>query len=973
MHPLDDPMVRRLVETYLGPNAAQADGRRPGLLLEMLPGPVNASTVIAATQRQLARISAVLPASSADGARLRMLVQEAAAQVMAGLEPTSPAPSSGTLGRAVRSGKAAPIDPGLLRDAESVVAKFGGIDAQALATLNAMAASRGLPATAVPAVLNALLRPDMPARRSEDQSEASYVGATGAVSEEPEEDPGVAFLKQAALIGGLVFVVLVLALAAGVIALSGRKGPETGPEVSKAGSTLAPTGGAADGSGPKPTEPEASPIAPAAAAKAEIDDGTTADVAAIVRQARRAVELAGDPTTAQDGERLFRKNLRVLGEAWTRMEPGQRTASTELVVDYLYKIAERPKEVERTVQAIAAMTGPLRDRTRRLASGEVGPVAWACGMLLRLTRERDLGGGGASQAERALTEALSRDRPTGNARFESGALAALRVMPLRMVDPRPANDEDVRANAARGRVDSAETARAFDQWERAVRAGVMVSASAGLGNEGERQASELIVLEGLQRVLIDAVEPDEDRGVMEAIGTLTMRLRWREQEGARRRLLQWFDEKAISNADLQTLTSALVTRSSAEGVDVTMVLSHGATGEQRAQLKDAYAIAWQMAQQVTGGALAEQWSRTAREQLSRSTETAETLLEEMRSAALLAKVNEAAWRRSRGDNAGAADALAVGIPLLMPAGSGALLATGPNSVILTFTQTAPGASDSRDGEWTLRFLADRSRPDLKAAIVKELETVKIGPIDADVLAETALMGTESVVRLAAQRVCVTQSGNAAVVNAMLRVLPRATRRGDVALTIERVANQPLVGWQNERWPLEARRALVERLLELVAGDSSTRPMDQMCAALAESYRVAMGEPASAGGITPEEAGRSLREAGAELSKRLRARAETYAPNPAAPLSLDAIERLNVGRLALARGVVQEFAAEQAGCAELLAYVVSGEQPGRAPVVATIMRMLSQKRREATTSIEQIKHTEAAMTRLWMLRAGEEAP
>ena len=71
-----------------------------------------------------------------------------------------------------------------------------------------------------------------------------------------------------------------------------------------------------------------------------------------------------------------------------------------------------------------------------------------------------------------------------------------------------------------------------------------------------------------------------------------------------------------------------------------MVLSHGAAGDQRATLKDAYARSWGLAQSITNAGVSDQWLKVAREALSNLDVRNPELLEEMRSATILAKLNE---------------------------------------------------------------------------------------------------------------------------------------------------------------------------------------------------------------------------------------------------------------------------------------------------------------------------------------------
>jgi hypothetical protein len=86
-----------------------------------------------------------------------------------------------------------------------------------------------------------------------------------------------------------------------------------------------------------------------------------------------------------------------------------------------------------------------------------------------------------------------------------------------------------------------------------------------------------------------------------------------------------------------------------------------------------------------------------------------------------------------------------------------------------------------------------------------------------------------------------------------------------------------------------------------------------------------------------------------------------------------IDRRRSGRLSLASGPVQRFAAEQSSIAEVMGYVVASERPSRAPDINAALDRLASERRLASSVFEQIEATERAMLALWMIRFGEQLP
>ncbi len=111
---------------------------------------------------------------------------------------------------------------------------------------------------------------------------------------------------------------------------------------------------------------------------------------------------------------------------------------------------------------------------------------------------------------------------------------------------------------------------------------------------------------------------------------------------------------------------------------------------------------------------------------------------------------------------------------------------------------------------------------------------------------------------------------------------------------------------------------------------------------------------------------------ADLCRAWRAAAEAVTPNDYAPIPLDVIDRRRQGRVRLAQGPVQAFAAQQVTTAELMAYVVSAEHPRLAAQAKSIVDGMADERRQSKHIFEQMIYAERAMLRLWQLRiAGDQ--
>ena len=279
-----------------------------------------------------------------------------------------------------------------------------------------------------------------------------------------------------------------------------------------------------------------------------------------------------------------------------------------------------------------------------------------------------------------------------------------------------------------------------------------------------------------------------------------------------------------------------------------------------------------------------------------------------------------------------------------------------------------GGGPGGDGEWAARFLSERSAA-LRLERLRELDTrgSPLGPVDAEVLVEAAVLGTADV-RTAAERILPKFGSELTVVNGLLEILPRAPRRRSLMDTIAQVAQRPLIGVPPERWLFEARKSLVERALELMStGDADVGRVDEMVIALAGHYQ-AMAGTASATAPLENEASDALIDAAAALCALLRRQAEQLVPSREAPLRLDEVQARFQARMAAAVGPIQRFACHQLMIAETAAYITAISRPADAPRVAEVLAEMSASRRRATHIFGQLRAVEQAIAELWTIAA-----
>ncbi len=956
------------VERFLGPVAT---GAGPFAILGLSPESLTDEQVLAALERQLQRIEAHPEGDTPPADEVRLALHAAAAQLLDAAvrqqlifrwRDGTPA---GPL--ATGTGSAADLD-GLEHDARLTLAHYGGWNKESLRRLALLASARGLPSTAVADILLKLNKagaaaPTVPPQRGVPAPRPRPVQPAAVVPAALPQQPAAAPVSEPRRIhtpessknrelliiaGALGVMALAFLILLGIIIVSTSR--QVAPQQQQAAATPQTPAQPAPAPAPVPAPPPVStpqPAAPQAPAPSR-----AAQRFSDVHEAIRALRAAAEDAKSKPAEAsvVFADAAEWLGGWWCRLEEAQLRAANDAAVEFIYAISQWPDEAASAVDALAAGAAPLTPSTpgAGIAAQDVWPAAWSTGMLVRLTRERDLPADVTARIDRALRQVLGADRPRSDAMFNTGAAAALARMPLRLVGAPPAPGA-LRPGPAVGQAapDSAEPA--LRRWAEAVAATV-----------SDPLAQERLLIDGLEQIMVNAAEPDADRRVFEAIAFLATEIRWRRGGPARARLVDWFRDSRISSGDLNVLTNAMATGSAAEGVNPTMVLPWTAVEHEREKTRADYASAWGVAEAAGRDEAAQAWADAAAAALSRTNQSTSPMTEIVH-AAELALLHQAARHLWLGDGIRAESAI-------QQAASVYERGTAPvDPASRTSSVLRPG--EAGDGQWAFAYLSVGQNRQLRLERLAELEQSGFigGPADAETLVEAACFASPAEVRAAAQRVAIRLGRNPLIVNAMLESLPKAPKIESVSVMIEVIAGVKLPSPSDPEWMLAARRGLVERLAELLAGGiPGYGAFDRVAATLRSAYGAAPsradGEPDLGGPATEL----------ADLWRAWRAEAETFTPNPHAPLPLEKIASRRAGRAALALGPVQAWAAEQASLAEVLAYIVSGESPSRAPRVREIMEDLADRRRSATHIFEQIRVTERAMLRLWLLRLGKES-
>ncbi len=991
-----------LLGAFLGEDRGECWPANPAGVLG-LPPEASDADILAALERDLHTLAAHPFGNSPEATEVRLLLRQCAAQVGMGQRPPMPAAAAPISAPVVVAPRAvtppppppeaisppAPLNPqslrpaavnggppsgmrltGLEREAVRIIAQHGGATQEAVRAIGALAHAKGLPQSAVGQTLSniiavtsdasetiatsatspSLAAPRAAAQRDEDEPRAARTFT-------PVEDDSGQLLRNVILWGGLVAVICIIGVIAlaiasfrkpsggGTVAVGGGAAPALstagglpGTSPPSSGAPAAPTG-TSPTTPVQPSVPSATPAEPAwtssgrlPGAQASINEqpapAAAAEADAVLRDLRRAGELISiNPSEARQ---LFARSTQGAQRSWPAYDAGQRTAQVEAIIDFLYRESTLPGGGG----SIELLAAPAKDDAP-ITIDQVWPSAWSAGVLLRVSRERELPSSVVALVQALLVEALGPERPSNVSTFAEGVALALRRMPARIIDYYAAGPQD----ASTGDRASA----AMLKWEQAA-----MAASLGDAARGEAE-----VLDGLRVVLQHDPDSSSSRAVYGAIESMVTRRRWRAGEASREQLLSWFDDPRVSSSNLALVTQTLVARTSADNIDPTMVLSSSAGPSQRAELRQAFAKAWSVVRLADLNTVGGEISGLIDEMLSQSREPHDAISDLAWSVRLALFTESLVLRASGTDQSrwrGALEAARNAPTLGAPA--------QPRALVNLYLDA--------NGGWALRYLSER-QPAGKLQRLSELTPDRdLNATDAQVLAEAALLGSGGEIKAAAQRIVSRMASNPTMIYGVLAVLPRSPRTVANIKVLESITGRVIGPASSDRWMLEARRALVERVIELVSAPGGNSPADRLAATLAQSYFVMAGQT-SAQLATDEDAGGQAVLAAAAAFAKLRIEAEKYVPNTGAPLRLDQLDRRRLGRLASALGPIQQFAAEQVGIAEALAYVVSGEQPGQAAKVQEVIDRMQTDRRAANHVFTQIRVTQGAILELWVVR------
>ncbi len=657
-----------------------------------------------------------------------------------------------------------------------------------------------------------------------------------------------------------------------------------------------------------------------------------------------------------DALRRFAAAMVALGDGWPALAGPALPAALDSAADAARRIAladsaSVPALAERLAQPA------MRLLASRATQGDIAPAALSLGLLARIAANPETPFPLRARAEVALAEiglAPPRGASASDA-FWAGASDALRRLPPLIVGA-AAENPDAGSDGA---------------WKRWVACIDRLAAE----KPDER---EPILLSGASELLRAASARSSDAAARRALTALLAQLDWSAAGGARQSMLTWMDDRRVGTRELASAQQWLASSMPAAALPADAILRGDASDADRSAARDRLASAWSLLPPTVAEDLLRQWHAAASAAIRSSDaapadDPARAARAPLARAAAFARLSAAAAALHRRESS-VARAILRDI-------------SGPIDAASAVIPPAPrlATPDSGDGQWAAKFLSTRRNAAERRRALADLasRTAALGPIDAAVLAETALINSSAESRQAALRLAERASDQPGMINAVLELLPRSPRTEWAARLVAKCAGARLPPVRDREWPVAARRALVDRLLRIYAAGDDLASIDRLGAVIAASYaqwsaspaprrRAAStapdASPASSSAPAPsDDPAAAARAAAAGLrADALVASTRGRASGEIAARFAEADRRI-AARRALAEGPTQAFLVEQAYLAEALAAVVSSERPEAQPAAMAALAARADAVAASKGVFEQIEASERAIMTLWKLR------
>ncbi|MEL6329255.1 MAG: hypothetical protein AAFR38_06300 [Planctomycetota bacterium] len=629
-----------------------------------------------------------------------------------------------------------------------------------------------------------------------------------------------------------------------------------------------------------------------------------------LRGALRDIEIS--PADAAD---RFERAAVSLMAHWDEFEPPARRQMHATIIAFLFAAAPNRELASSVVATLAepleSLGGPQLPRPAELAT-----IVWSAGFGTRALSEPEL----------PVTLALVLDPglSVAGGGFDSGAVAGIRTIAeqLARLGAGPAH---------------------WRRWADLV----------GAITAGQPSLRDALVQRGIERMLLGTADTQSDPDARSTVSLLAERLDWSSGGGSRRWLLALLLDPGFDSADLNALTAAIVGRTSASGVDPSMILPPSAGDDERAGLRARYAAAWG----IEADAERREVLATLRAEFNRPLEAERfdsmTDAEAIADAASFARGSAAAallWRGRDDESKTIAENAREPIENLLSQSQRRVEQNVPSGAV-------------GDASWARRYLELGRAAGPRIDLIIELGNTRgpLGTVNAEVLVAEALRGSPSEVRDEARRLIeLVGPDDTFLLNAALEQFDQ-TPRSPVAVSLFRyladLDASALPGPRTDAWEIAIRRALSGRLLARLAAGGPLGAVDALADQLADAYEIAL------------RGGGSAAPRGADSLEGLIADARSAWPvvSGAEAAGGGSPEGRLAARLRIARGPIQRVLAHQLALVETAAAAVRAERPAAESAIDRAVADLERSLLDADRVTIQIRQAEAARLRVWLAR------
>lgn len=901
-------------ETFLGVSMSGDPFAMLGLPRER----ADDATVLQALGKRMSEIARHARSQTPEANEIRLALHAAAAQL---LDPqlqdlllSQPATRPLAPPSPLISAAPAPVHPEtpaesephpLMHDVLLVVAASGGWNGRAMRRLAMLAHARGIPSAEIPEAVTTVL--------------ASPIRAVESASiDEPGEDTsprvgsiavgaGVSSTHRASLgVRAAPWLIGLLTVVSLYFVWTRLTHTPPTPRV--------PTDPLVDIPSPTTSPAPSSPTLSQAGATPEIPAPLDA------RSAAREIVRLSTLREAFDDARLeaFAGHHRQIATRWTELSVDQIGAVHNAILEMLYRLAN---DSPRSQAIIAAIGEPLRGTPA--SADDLRSWTWSVGTLSRLSMERNLPTAVDSAIIGRLAGALGEDVRAGSLSFSDAARASL--------------------TRSAAQLAAAPTSEAI--WHAWLdQLGALAAA--------DETAYTQSVLSALETLMVVGEDPSQSRTTFQAIELLSSALRLEPGSPVAERVVAWHADDRISIADLTVMMRSLVARSRHEGIDESLVLSVGAGVAERMTAR-ATLESVLLGRDSGAAESVAAWAGIADQQLARVPGTRPVEL--VGRALIMSRLAEAARATLWGDAQQAET----------------VLANLTSDLDQMIAGIGDGSNDYLGGdnasEWAIKYIDAKQNIPVRQALLAELTRGNrtLGPVAAEVIVRDAFLGTPASVRAQAREIVLLYASSPSILNAVLEYLPRVPKVDSNSQLIESVALTRLPAATSPNWSLRARRAIVDELLRRIAGVGEGQVIDQLVAELRSSYEARLARPSSPQNTAADAL--QLAEAAEALAAQWRELAQQEIEDLSLLSHLDDLDQRSIGRLLLAEGSLDRFAAHQSASVEAMALLVMAENPGVRSQAEAVVAELTKRRREARNILEQIVASEEAAVKLWKLR------